>query len=129
MKDKIAQLIKYGFWGVVSTGINLLLFFIFIKIGMQYIVANVVSYILSVIASYIFNNRFVFSRNTSKEGVKQIKYFSMRGVSVAVDSGLLAFLHEICGLNLMASKIIDSMIIILSTYIASKFWVFRNREK
>lgn len=131
MISKMKQLIKYGFWGVISTGINLLLFYLFIKIKIPYIAANVVSYIIAVIASYFFNNKYVFDAHESdaKESTKQIKYFAMRGISVAVDSALLAFLHELCGLNLVLSKVLDSIIIIGATYILSKFWIFEGIKK
>ena len=138
MIKKIIELFKYGFWGIITTCINLLLMYIFIKLGMQYIIANVVSYIIAVILSYYFNNNFVFQEKDSKKikekstGVvdrtaiiKQIKYYGVRVVSIIFDSCLLAFLHEICNINLVYSKAIDSIIVILITYIVNKRWVFK----
>lgn len=137
----IKELISYGFWGVLSTGINLLLMYIFIKLGMQYIIANIVSYVIAVIFSYIFNKNFVFknqqsaddsvnaaAKDNKDEIVRQIKYFGMRGISIAVDSGLLAFLHEICGLTIFWSKFFDSILIIAGTFLLSKFWIFRAKK-
>lgn len=128
MLKKLSELIKFGFWGAVSTGINLLLFYLFIFFGMPYIVSNVVSYIIAVIFSYVFNNRFVFKETKDKESTKQLKYFTVRAISIAVDSIILAFLHETIGLPLMVSKILDSVVIILSTYIVSKFWIFTRKK-
>ena len=127
MKERIVELIKYGFWGVVSVAINLVLFYLFVQLGIQYIVANVISYILAVICSYYFNNHLVFQQEGGRqsETVKGLKYFAMRGVSVAVDSGLMIFLHEFCGLNVTLSKAVDSVIIIGSTFVISKLFIFK----
>jgi len=128
MLRRFEQLIKYGFWGIVSTAVNLVLFYAFLKIHIPYVAANIVSYILAVIASYYFNSKFVFdeAKGESRETIKKIKYYLMRGISVLVDSGLLVFLHEVFGLNLMLSKIIDSIIIIGTTYVLSKLWIFKD---
>ncbi len=128
MKRNLIELIKYGFWGCVSTGINLLLFYLFIYLHMQYIGANVLSYVIAVVFSYVFNNLFVFRENNAGRLEKGIKYFAMRGVSILVDSALLAFLYEICGIDIVVSKIIDSLIIIISTFIISKLFIFKNNS-
>ena len=127
MKERIVELIKYGFWGVVSVGINLALFYLLVHLGVQYVAANVISYILAVVCSYFFNKYLVFQKADAgrSQVVQGVKYFAMRALSVAVDSGLLIFLHEICGLNVTVSKVIDSVIIIGSTFVISKLFIFR----
>lgn len=127
MKKNFIELLKYGFWGCISTGINLALFYAFIKLHMQYIYANVISYIIAVIFSYIFNDIFVFKGNNAGKVGKGIKYFLMRGASIIVDSAILAFLHEICGINLVVSKIVDSALIIISTFLISKILIFKEK--
>ena len=127
MKERIVEIIKYGFWGVVSVGINLALFYLLVHLGVQYVAANVISYILAVVCSYFFNKYLVFQKADlgQSQVVQGVKYFAMRALSVAVDSGLLVFLHEICGLNVTVSKVIDSAIIIGSTFVISKLFIFR----
>lgn len=95
---------------------------------MQYILANVSSYIIAVIFSYIFNNLFVFKGNGGNNVEKGIKYFSMRGISVLIDSAILAFLCEICGINVIISKVIDSVIIIGLTFVVSKLFIFKKND-
>lgn len=125
MVRRITEFIRYSFWGAISVIINLALFYIFVAVNCPYVIANIVSYILAVMFSYIVNNKYVFqeSQKTSDK-IKKIKYFFMRAGSVLADSLLLVFLYQICGFTLVISKIIDSFIIIISTYILSKFWVF-----
>lgn len=126
MRERIVEMIKYGFWGVVSVAINLVLFYLLHHIGVHYVIANIVSYIIAVLCSYYFNKHWVFQQagSSQSEAAKGLKYFAMRGVSVAVDSGLMIFLHEICGLNVTVSKALDSVIIIGSTFVISKLFIF-----
>ena len=127
MKERIVELIKYGFWGIVSVGVNLALFYLMLHLGVQYVTANVISYILAVVCSFFFNKYLVFQKaDKSRSQVAQgVKYFAMRAISVAVDSGLLVFLHEVCGLNVTVSKVVDSIIIIGGTFVVSKLFIFR----
>ena len=125
MKDKIIILIKYGFWGCISTGINILIFYLFILFKMQYILANVISYIIAVLFSYVFNDLFVFKGNSGNNLKKGLKYFFMRGLSLRADNAILVFLCEICGVNILISKIVDSVIIIGVTIVISKSYIFK----
>lgn len=126
MKASVKELIKYVFWGGISTSINLMIFYLFLALKMQYIFANVFSYIIAVLFSYVFNKLFVFKDTNSGKVKTGIKYFAIRGVSIFIDSGLLMFLCEVCGINVAVSKIIDSILIIGSTYLVNKFFVFKK---
>ena len=126
MKDKIIELIKYGFWGCVSTGINLIIFYAFLFCRMQYIVANVTSYIIAVGFSFWFNNKFVFKESNGNNLKKGIKFFLMRGISIIADSGLLFVFYEKIGINVYISKILVSAIIIVCTFIISKLFIFQR---
>lgn len=123
---RIIELIKYAFWGVVTTAVNLILFYIMVAVHIPYLVSNIGSYMIAVVFSYIANSKYVFQDKTSSVN-NQIKFYLMRIVSIAVDSLLLIFVHEICHIELILSKIIVSVIIIFSTYIGCKFWVFKNK--
>jgi len=129
MKKRLTEIIRYGFWGVISTGINLILFYLFVFMHLQYVVANVVSYVVAVFASYYFNKRFVFTSKTGKSVWMLIKYVLIRTISIAADSGVLILLHEQLNIDIALAKLLDSALIILLTFIFSKFWVFSDVRK
>lgn len=129
MKKQLTEILRYGFWGAVSTGINLSLFYIFVFMHLQYVAANVVSYVVAVFVSYYFNKRFVFTNPAEKSVWMLIKYVLIRTISIAADSGLLVFLHERLNIDIALAKLLDSALIISLTFIFSKFWVFSNSRK
>lgn len=134
LKDDLYQLIKYGFFGIVSTAFNLVLFYVMIKIGIHYIVTNIVSYSLAVILSYFLNDRYVFSNQNAIENInaktKKLMKFSFIRVGVlAVDTTALAFFVDFIGIDIIFSRVILSFVLIMATYILNKAFVFTNNEK
>ncbi len=128
---ELIEFCRYGFWGVITTVLNLFLFYIFIKCGMKYIISNVVSYFIAVIVSYLFNKKFVFESvaNQKKREIFQvIKFFVVRVLSISIDSGLLWISVDMMGIDVFFSKIVISVLVILFTYFLNKSFVFEQQE-
>ena len=67
MKAKIFELIKYGFWGGITTLINLALFAFLDSLNvMHYVLANGIAYAVAVVINYVFNKIFVFNAPDDK---------------------------------------------------------------
>ena len=122
MLSKIRQyfeLIKYCFFGGITTLLNLALLYVFVEMGMNYIVAVVVNYVFSVF--------FVFEEKA--EGVKQNivqfgKFCSVRIGSLVLDNALFFLCVSVLGAPLWPSRIILSAAIIVGTYLLNKVFVF-----
>lgn len=120
----IYEVIRYGFWGIISTGINLGLFYVFIYFRMNYLLSNVLSFVIAVIFSYYFNHYFVFKSKKNSHQSK-VKFSLLRVISILVDSSLLYFVYEIIGIDLYIAKILVSALIIGSSYLVNRLWVFK----
>lgn len=128
-KKDILELIRYGFWGGISTALNLVLFTGFIYIGIPYLVSNVSSYFIAVLFSYFFNKKYVYKKTEQNmnESIWQIlKYFMIRFLSIFVDSSMLWICVDIFTWNILLSKCVVSVFIIFSTYIINKLFVFKK---
>lgn len=127
------ELVKYGFFGCITTGINLILFFVLENAGIFYIAANSISYIVAVIINYIFNQRFVFQdnydRNKNDKKIQFIKFVVIRMACLAVDNGLFYLLVSILTFNIYASRIVLTIFLILVTYSINRRFVFNKRSK
>ena len=84
MRQKLIEIIKYGFWGVVSTSVNLLLFaFLDYLDIMHYLVANGIAYAVAVVINYICNKLFVFTapdqtvKGKTETAVQFVKFIIM----------------------------------------------------
>lgn len=129
MKEKLVELIKYGFWGCVTTGINLLLFVLFDQLGMYYLMANTVAYFIAVIINYIFNRKYVFNTgNKNKRETYQelIKFIMVRVIALLLDNILFYGVVDILRINKYVGRIGLTIIIISATYFINKIFVFKK---
>ncbi|MFC4804987.1 GtrA family protein [Filifactor villosus] len=128
----LKELIRYGFFGVLSTGINFVLFYILIKLRVHYIACNVLSYVVAVYISYYFNKWWVFEEDSSERSndmIKKIKYFFVRVLSLLVDTVLLYLCVDFFKRDVFISKIVIAVVIILATYLINKYYVFGDKKE
>jgi putative flippase GtrA len=128
--DEFIELLRYGIFGCITTGVNLGLFFILKKIGLYYLLANSISYCIAVIINYLFNYKFVFNKNGKQDKhwnwVEFAKFFAVRMVSLLVDNALFYFVVDILHVNIYIGRIALSIIVIIATFIVNKLFVFKQ---
>lgn len=125
---KLIELIKYAFWGGISTVINLVILFTFITFTeVHYIVANSIAYFFAVIVNYICNKLFVFK---TKKNVKNelSSFLIMRLISLGIDNSCYYVLVDILQFNVYLSRVVLSVFIIAITYIINKIVIFKEGE-
>ncbi|MDO4793510.1 MAG: GtrA family protein [Filifactor alocis] len=128
----LKELIRYAFFGVLSTGINFVLFYMLIKLRVHYIACNILSYVVAVYISYYFNKWWVFEEDRSERSndvIKKIKYFFVRVLSLLVDTSLLYLCVGFFKRDVFISKIVIAVVIILATYLINKYYVFGDKKE
>lgn len=127
--NKNQELIKYLIFGVLTTLVNILCFFILDKFNIDIYINNTISWIVSVIFAFITNKLYVFEsksldiKTIFKEG---ISFFGARIFSYFVDMGTIYLLYDGLRIDKLISKIVSNVIVIIINYIFSKF-IFRNK--
>ena len=58
MYEKYKEVVNYLIFGVLTTVVNFIVFFIFQKLGIDVLINNVLSWIVAVTFAYITNDRF-----------------------------------------------------------------------
>ncbi|ACV40010.1 GtrA family protein [Leptotrichia buccalis] len=128
MKKQIVEIFKYGISGTITTVVNLYLLKIFIDFGIYYVLANIISYTISVIVNYILNQRYVFlesARGNTTEAKKQfLKFLVMRVLSLIVDTLLFYIAVSIFGFPVYWSRLILTTVMILVTFVLNKWFIF-----
>lgn len=126
---KYWELIKYAFWGGISTAINLVILFALIRFtNIHYIIANTIAYFIAVIINYFCNKKFVFhsDKNVKKE---LISFIVMRLISLGVDNGLYYIVVDILGGDVYICRILLSIFIMAATYVINKLVIFKKGER
>ena len=128
--NKYNELIMYGIFGVLTTLINLLIFYVLDRLGVNVYLNNSIAWIISVLFAFITNKLYVFnSKDTSykiiaKEG---IAFFLARIFSYFVDMFTIFMIFQVMGINKMIAKIISNVIVIIINYLLSKIIIFKKK--
>ena len=127
-----SDVIRYIFFGVCTTAVNLVSFFILRQIGVQREIANVISIILAILFAYVVNSKFVFEDKceTLKDHIQPFcKFIGARLVTMVIEVGGVWFFAEIMHMNDMVGKFITQFVVLALNYIFSKFLVFTSGRK
>ena len=135
--DMAMQFVKFGIVGLSNTIISYVIyvggliflqyFGIFSKV--DYLVAQIVAFILSVLWSFYWNNKMVFVLEKGKERslwkalVKTYISYSFTGLFL--NSILLVFWVQICNISEFIAPIINLLVSVPLNFVVNKFWAFK----
>ena len=120
----------YGIFGVLTTIINLLIFYILDRLGVNVYLNNSIAWIISVLFAFITNKLYVFnSKDTSYEIIikEGFAFFLARIFSYFVDMFTIFMIFQVMGINKIIAKIISNIIVIIINYLLSKIIIFKKK--
>lgn len=122
LTTRYAMFIRYVVVGILTTLVNLVIFFILDHLGVNYLIANTVAWLGSVIFAFFTNKTIVFRSQTDKRGamVELIWFFILRGVSLLLDDGLMYLGISVLAQNKILVKLFVQVVVIVSNYLFSK---------
>ncbi|MGR3741123.1 GtrA family protein [Companilactobacillus sp. DQM5] len=134
MKDiyiKYKELINYIIFGVATTAVNYIVYAVFtIVLPLNYQVANLIAWFLSVLFAYITNKYYVFNSRSwdiSRIFKELISFFAARVFSLGVEAVILYVGITLMSGNSLIVKLIDNVIIVIINYIFSKLFIFKQK--
>lgn len=129
---KYEEVIKYLIFGVLTTLVSIIIYWIFTKLfHVNYMVSNIISWIGAVTFAYVTNKLFVFESkcNNNKDVIIEVyQFFKYRLLSLVIDVLLMYLFVEIFSIDDMISKLIVQFIVIVLNYLFSKLFVFKKKS-
>lgn len=130
---KYKSVIAYLFFGVLTTLINIVAFYLFGTIfSLYYQLANVIAWFLSVLFAFFTNKVWVFeSKYTTARNfwVEMGKFFFYRGLSLVVDAAIMGLGVSVLKIDKNLTKLLDQVVIVVINYFFSKFLIFKSTKK
>lgn len=137
MKRTFIQFIKFGIVGVsntlVSYLLNLLCLLLLDKydVAYDYVIANTVAFVLSVLWSFFWNERFVFTEKQdsyqSNRLVRLLKMYLSYGFTGIILNNVLSFLWiSVLGISKVIAPLINSAVGVPINYVLNKKWTFEE---
>jgi putative flippase GtrA len=131
---KYKEIVNYLIVGVLTTVVSLGVYYIctvtFLdpKNAFQLQVANIISWIVSVIFAYFTNRKYVFESKNPNIVKEATSFFLSRVSTLLMDMGIMFVCVTLIGMNDKISKIISQVVVIISNYIFSKLFVFKKGQ-
>lgn len=131
--NKYKEILMYLIFGVLTTVVNIVSYFLLARIlHIDTVVSTVIALILSILFAYITNKIFVFESktNTAKELLKEIiSFFGCRAFTGILDVAFMYITVDVFNLNDMIMKIISNIVVIVVNYIFSKLIIFKKDKR
>lgn len=131
----LVQFIKFGIIGVSNTVISYVLNVLVLlamrpyNVSWDYILGNLVAFFLSVLWSFYWNSRFVFTvdegqqRNTGKALLKTYISYGFTGIIL---TNILSSLWISIGISKFIAPLINLVVSVPLNFIINKLWAFRT---
>ena len=91
-------------------------------------IANVISWITSVIFAYITNRIFVFKSKEKNIEKEAFSFIGSRVTTLILDMLMMFILVTLCNFNDKLSKILVQILVVIGNYIISKLFVFKKNN-
>lgn len=130
MYKKYKEIINYLIVGVCTVVISIASYALFADVfKIDYIISNIISWIIAVMFAYFTNSKFVFNSKAVKKdkASEVVNFFIYRLLSLGIETFLLYILVDLISINDLISKTFVQIIVIILNYIFSKFLVFKKK--
>lgn len=127
---KYKEVILYLVFGVLSTVINIVSFWLFNDIGhIDYKISNIIAWALAVIFAFITNKVLVFestNKNKQENTKEALSFLIARLFSLVVDMIIMIVMIDMLKLGNILSKVVANVVVVIINYIFSKFIIFKK---
>lgn len=121
----IKQFIKFGLVGISNTLISLGTYYLLYFLGVNYLISNTVGFVVSVLNSYYWNNKYVFKKTQKGHLKPLIKTFLSYGSTFLLSTVLLFIMVQYFGVSEIIAPIVTLVITIPLNFLMNKFWAFK----
>ncbi len=139
MKEKIIKIynkhkkiINYLFFGVCTTIVNILSYYVLSHVlNLSIMFSTIIAWVLAVLFAYITNRKWVFTSKAknSKDILLEIfDFFSCRLATGLIDILLMFIFVEKLQFNDVLIKIVANIVVIILNYVLSKLVIFKEKD-
>lgn len=126
------QFVQFGIVGLSNTLISYVTYLVLCAFGMNYLVASVIGFCVSVVNSFYWNNKYVFkeeegeSRSVIRAFIKT--FLSYAGTGLVLANILLFIWVDGLSIPQWLAPIINLFVTIPLNFILNKLWAFKTKK-
>lgn len=123
----VRQFVKFGLVGVSSFVIDAGVYFIATRfLGIYYILAKGISFIISVINSYIWNRRWTFRSENKEKAQEFVKFLTVAGIGFGLNVSIMFLAVSRLRWPDYYGLVLATAIVTIWNFTINKLWVFKK---
>lgn len=126
--NNFSQFIKFGFVGVLNNIISYGIYILLVALNINYIVANIIGFSVSVVNSYYWNSKYVFEqtqkRNRWRTFIKT--YISYATTGIILNGILLIAWVELLSVSQYVAPILNLIVTVPVNFLLNKLWAYKK---
>ena len=126
----LIQFIKFGIVGISNTLISYCTYAVLVWLGVNFLLSNLIGFVVSILNSFYWNSRYVFDLNNAdtKQKLKALikTFISYAGTGLVLSSAMLILWIDIVQLSKYIAPIINLIITVPVNFVVNKVWAFKK---
>jgi len=130
LRTLLIQFIKFGIVGLSNTAISYIIYSVLVYIGLHYLPASIIAFIISVLNSFFWNNKYVFKKGDEQKRYivySLIKtYISYAFTGLILQNIFLFFFIDILHISKYLAPFFGMVVTIPLNFVLNKKWAFQT---
>ncbi len=119
------KFMKFGLIGILNTLLTIGSYMLFVYLGMNYIIANVIGYGIGVINSYYWNKNWVFQVSSNQRSIF-VKFVVVNLITLVINTLALYILANYLDIHPYLAQIFATGFGLLINFFLNKKWTFEK---
>lgn len=124
LRIKYLPFIKFCLAGVANVIISYTAYFILLRLGLYYLLATTIAYMVGILNGYIWSSKFVFKKNKSLNNM--MKFFIVYISALFINLGIMYICVDYYNMHKLIAPIIAIGVGTIYNYTLNKVWTFRG---
>lgn len=129
IEHTIRQFVVFGLVGVTNTAWDFGTYYVLTRgtfgLTLHFLAANIISFTVSVINSYILNRKWTFRSNDPRHHIVFVKFIVVNLITLGLYEVLLYLLIDRAHIYDLFAKLLSIGIVMVWNFSANKYWTFR----
>ena len=127
--SKFRNLILYGIIGSCSSGLDFLLYSLFVEVfGLHYILSNCISVLAGISTSFVLNRTYNF-KVKDKTKTRFAIFLTVGLCGMLVSNFILYLCIDVMNWNKIVSKLLSIVLVVVFQFVLNKYITFRPMKK
>jgi len=127
----LIQFIKFGVVGFSNTVISYAIYYALVYINVHYIAANIAAFVVGVLNSFFWNNKYVFKqRGNEKRDTRSVlikTYISYAFTGLVLSNILLYIFVDMLRVSKYLAPVFCLAVTVPLNFVLNKKWAFKDR--